>query len=58
VRCVTESTCPTGIRIERFGWTFCPGDKAMQLEHIAAGLVRKTGWLGSQVVEEPGRRVR
>jgi exodeoxyribonuclease V alpha subunit len=22
---------PGGIRIERFGWTFCPGDKVMQM---------------------------
>jgi exodeoxyribonuclease V alpha subunit len=21
------------IRIERFGWTFCPGDKVMQVEN-------------------------
>jgi len=24
---------PGGIRIERFGWTFCPGDKVMQVEN-------------------------
>ena len=24
---------PGEIRIERFGWTFCPGDKVMQVEN-------------------------
>jgi exodeoxyribonuclease V alpha subunit len=24
---------PGDIRIERFGWTFCPGDKVMQIEN-------------------------
>jgi exodeoxyribonuclease V alpha subunit len=24
---------PSEIRIERFGWTFCPGDKVMQVEN-------------------------
>jgi len=24
---------PSEIRIERFGWTFCPGDKVMQIEN-------------------------
>src|SRR5438132_8184691 len=24
---------PGEIRIERFGWTFCPGDKVMQIEN-------------------------
>jgi exodeoxyribonuclease V alpha subunit len=24
---------PGGIRVERFGWTFCPGDKVMQVEN-------------------------
>jgi exodeoxyribonuclease V alpha subunit len=24
---------PGEIRIERFGWTFCPGDKIMQVEN-------------------------
>src|SRR6201987_5468655 len=24
---------PSAIRIERFGWTFCPGDKVKQLEN-------------------------
>src|SRR6202044_1984402 len=24
---------PGDIRIERFGWTFCPGDKVMQVEN-------------------------
>jgi exodeoxyribonuclease V alpha subunit len=24
---------PAEMRIERFGWTFCPGDKVMQVEN-------------------------
>jgi exodeoxyribonuclease V alpha subunit len=24
---------PGDIRVERFGWTFCPGDKVMQVEN-------------------------
>jgi exodeoxyribonuclease V alpha subunit len=24
---------PGEVRIERFGWTFCPGDKVMQIEN-------------------------
>jgi exodeoxyribonuclease V alpha subunit len=28
-----ELNPPSEIRIERFGWTFCPGDKVMQVEN-------------------------
>jgi exodeoxyribonuclease V alpha subunit len=28
-----ELNAPGDIRIERFGWTFCPGDKVMQVEN-------------------------
>ena len=31
---VQDRLNPTAeIRIERFGWTFCPGDKVMQIEN-------------------------
>jgi exodeoxyribonuclease V alpha subunit len=28
-----ELNPPGEVRIERFGWTFCPGDKVMQVEN-------------------------
>ena len=29
----TALNSPGEIRVERFGWTFCPGDKVMQVEN-------------------------
>ena len=31
--CKNALNPPGEIRIERFGWTFCPGDKVMQVEN-------------------------
>jgi exodeoxyribonuclease V alpha subunit len=34
VAACAEALIPPGeIRIDRFGWTFCPGDKVMQVEN-------------------------
>jgi hypothetical protein len=32
-RAAERAEPPGEIRIERFGWTFCPGDKVMQIEN-------------------------
>jgi ATP-dependent RecD-like DNA helicase SH3 domain len=50
---------PGEIRIERFGWTFCPGDKVMQIENDYDKDVYN-GDLGvvSRIDRRPGGRAR